>query len=164
MPIDFVAVDFPQANRLTAHILAAMISARTKAALEAAKARGVQLCRQLDGSARGDAAKTAKADKRALILPMKEDGASLRQIADAARTVAASRPRAAGNGALSPSSGYWTGRSRTAPPPMPDIGRVTKAGKLSITAGRHKRQRRQSVARSFQTKCRTDLVIVLGMP
>jgi DNA invertase Pin-like site-specific DNA recombinase len=48
--VEFTAVDFPQANRLTIHILAAvaeheaaMISARTKAALGAAKVRGVTL-------------------------------------------------------------------------------------------------------------------------
>lgn len=48
--VEFVAVDFLQANRLTIHILAAvaeheakMISDRTKAALQAAKARGTVL-------------------------------------------------------------------------------------------------------------------------
>lgn len=57
--VEFVAVDFPQANCLTAHILAAlaeheaaMISARNKAALAAAKARGVVL-----GGQRGDLAR-----------------------------------------------------------------------------------------------------------
>jgi DNA invertase Pin-like site-specific DNA recombinase len=48
--VDFVCCDFPSANRLTLHILAAvaeherdMISARTKAGLAAARARGVRL-------------------------------------------------------------------------------------------------------------------------
>src|SRR3954453_5885964 len=109
--VDFVAVDLPQANRLTVHILAAvaeheakMISERTKAALAAAKARGVKLgnpanlCRQLDGSAKGNAAKTAKAAKRAadllpLILPMKAGGASLRQIADGLNRCGVPAPR-----------------------------------------------------------------------
>jgi len=50
--VEFVAVDMPYANKLTMHILAAvakheceMISARTKAALAQAKARGVKLGR-----------------------------------------------------------------------------------------------------------------------
>jgi DNA invertase Pin-like site-specific DNA recombinase len=48
--VEFVAVDIPQANKLTIHILAAvaqhereMISERTKAALQAAKKRGQRL-------------------------------------------------------------------------------------------------------------------------
>jgi len=48
--VEFEAVDMPQANRLTVHIMAAMaehearaISDRTKAALAAAKARGTRL-------------------------------------------------------------------------------------------------------------------------
>jgi DNA invertase Pin-like site-specific DNA recombinase len=48
--VEFVAADMPDANKLTVHIMAAMaeyereaISQRTKAALEAAKARGTKL-------------------------------------------------------------------------------------------------------------------------
>lgn len=50
--VDFVALDFPQANKFTLHIMAAMaeheallISQRTKAALASAKIRGIQLGR-----------------------------------------------------------------------------------------------------------------------
>jgi DNA invertase Pin-like site-specific DNA recombinase len=64
--VDFVAVDMPTANRLTIHILAAvaehereMISARTKAALAQAKARGTRLGnpRPLDALALANAAR-----------------------------------------------------------------------------------------------------------
>jgi DNA invertase Pin-like site-specific DNA recombinase len=48
--VDFLAVDMPQANKFTLHVLAAMAkheremtSRRTKAALQAARARGVRL-------------------------------------------------------------------------------------------------------------------------
>ena len=53
--VEFVACDNPHATRLTLHILAAvaehereMIAARTKAALQAAKGRGVRLGRNGD--------------------------------------------------------------------------------------------------------------------
>jgi DNA invertase Pin-like site-specific DNA recombinase len=64
--VEFTAVDFPQANRLTVHMLAAvaeheaaMISARTKAALGAAKARGVVL-----GGRRGSVERMARIGRK----------------------------------------------------------------------------------------------------
>jgi DNA invertase Pin-like site-specific DNA recombinase len=60
--VDFEAVDLPQANKLTVHIMACMaedeasaISVRTKAALAAGKARGTKL-----GGYRGDIQSVAR--------------------------------------------------------------------------------------------------------
>lgn len=98
--VDFLAVDFPSANRLTVHILAAvaeherrMISERTAAALGAAKARGVKLGGDrgnlpsvaVKGAAASAAVRKAHADKRAadlapLMRKLRLDGLSLRQI------------------------------------------------------------------------------------
>lgn len=76
--VEFVAVDFPTANRLTIHILAAVaeheaaaISSRTKAALAAAKARGVVLggnrgsVPTAEAVAKSVAVRVAKADAHA---------------------------------------------------------------------------------------------------
>lgn len=93
--VDFVAVDNPHATKLLIHMLAAFaeherdqISARTKAALSAAKARGVRLGNPHPevAAAKGRAvleaeAAPAKARALPLIVRMREEGASLREIA-----------------------------------------------------------------------------------
>jgi DNA invertase Pin-like site-specific DNA recombinase len=98
--VDFVACDMPQANRLTLHVLAAvaehereMISARTKAALKAAKERGVRLGNPRlkpgtpEAAAKARARKSVKAQERArdlapMIQRARREGAnSLRQLA-----------------------------------------------------------------------------------
>lgn len=88
---DFVAVDMPNADKFTIHIFAALaeeegrrISQRTKAALAAAKARGVQL-----GSAGAilaqrnrEAAQARAHDLAAMVIAIRGDGArTYREIA-----------------------------------------------------------------------------------
>lgn len=112
--VDFVAVDFPQANRLTIHILAAVaeheaqaISTRTKAALAAAKARGTSLGgdrgnirqiaakgRQIAAMVRSKAADMKAQDVAATIAEIDATGSMpLRQIAAALDARAIPAPR-----------------------------------------------------------------------
>jgi DNA invertase Pin-like site-specific DNA recombinase len=89
--VEFVAVDNPHATRLTLHILAAvaeherhMIADRTKAALQAAKARGVRLGRH--GTDRLAPANHAAAMERArqlapVLAELKASGMSARRMA-----------------------------------------------------------------------------------
>ena len=99
--VDFVACDQPLASRLTLHILAAVaedearrISERTKAALQAAKARGVKLGspRAVETSAIARAARSAYANKanastRAVIREIQ--GAGISTLAGIAKTLEA---------------------------------------------------------------------------
>lgn len=104
--IDFLAVDNPNANRLTIQILAAVaedelarISTRTKAALQAYKARGGKLgaqdprCRRLSpddarkGQQRGsrktaENASKAYRDLEPVMAELRKNGKTFRQIAD----------------------------------------------------------------------------------
>jgi DNA invertase Pin-like site-specific DNA recombinase len=103
--VEFVAVDNPHATRLTLHILAAvaeherlMIAERTKAALQAAKARGVRLGRH--GAERLAPAYRAEAMERARQLaPMLAEFTnarmSLRQMAMQLTTLGVPTPRGA---------------------------------------------------------------------
>ena len=97
--VDFVAVDMPEANKLTVHILAAvaehereMISQRTKAALAAAKERGIQLgnptnlseARSKSLEARSDQADQFAANVLPVIRSVQSSGTrTLRDIAEA---------------------------------------------------------------------------------
>lgn len=99
--VEIMAADMPEANRFVLHIMAAVaeqegraISERTKAALAAAKARGVKLgwamperaSEQRQAARKGAAVNKARARAHALnVMPVIEQsrsgGASLRQIA-----------------------------------------------------------------------------------
>jgi DNA invertase Pin-like site-specific DNA recombinase len=118
--VEFTAVDFPQANRLTVHILAAvaeheaaMISARTKAALRAARARGVSLgtpnhdliARHAHKGTQASASvRSAAAQKRAAdILPVIESVQ-----ADGVTTLAGIAETLNGRGIPAPRGGSWS--------------------------------------------------------
>ncbi|MGE5548240.1 MAG: recombinase family protein [Solirubrobacterales bacterium] len=115
--VEFVAVDMPNANRLTVGIMALVaedeverISARTKAALAAAKARGVRLgnpgnlSNRTVGSVRGNERQAALADKRAVdLLPVV---AAIR-IAGAT-TLRAIAAELNGRAITAPRGGVWT--------------------------------------------------------
>ena len=113
--VEFTAVNFPQANRLTVHILAAvaeheakMISERTKAALAAAKRRGVKLsgdrgarltakARQAGWEARQTPANERAADLAPVVAEIQASGArSLRAIAAGLNKRGVSTPRGTG--------------------------------------------------------------------
>jgi DNA invertase Pin-like site-specific DNA recombinase len=112
--VKFVAVDLPQANELTVHIMASMaeyeakaISARTKAALQAAKARGTELgglrwdITQVGDKGRKAALQTRQenaAKYRADVLPLiqekqRQGATTLRSIADALNAEGTPAPR-----------------------------------------------------------------------
>jgi len=112
--VKFVAVDLPQANELTVHIMAAMaeyeakaISARTKAALAAAKARGTELgglrwdLSSVSHKGRREALKVRREAQQLFsgdILPIiqekqRQGAASLRQIAAALNEDGTPAPR-----------------------------------------------------------------------
>ncbi len=104
--VDFVAADNPHANKLTVHILAAvaeeerdMIAARTRAALKAAKARGVKL--GANGRVLAERHKLEAAERLVPIAGelrgLKGQGLSLRQIAAALND----------RGVQSPGGGHW---------------------------------------------------------
>jgi len=94
--VEFVAVDAPFANKLLVHILAAfaehertLISDRTKAALAAAKARGVQLGangRRLAAKHRAEAQQFAEETRLGIEIAFRNGAQTLAQIAESLNT------------------------------------------------------------------------------
>jgi DNA invertase Pin-like site-specific DNA recombinase len=112
--VEFIAVDNPHANKLTIHILAAVaqhereiISARTSAALQAAKARGKRLGNPKLSEARRHAvlARKEKADRySANVLPVIREiqRSGVQSLRGVARALAARGIRTARGGAWTP--------------------------------------------------------------
>lgn len=118
--VDFVACDFPEANRLTVHILAAVaehealiISARTKAALSAAKTRGRSLGGQRGSVSRmtGMAALGARMSARARQQKAADRNSDLMPLIEEIRTGGAKSLRAIADGLNR--AGFTTARGGT---------------------------------------------------
>jgi DNA invertase Pin-like site-specific DNA recombinase len=104
--VEFVACDNPYATRLTLHILAAvaehereMISARTKAALQAAKARGVRLGR--------NAERLAPANRAAALDHANQIKGVLAQLAGSGMTTREIAAELTARGITTPRGGRW---------------------------------------------------------
>jgi DNA invertase Pin-like site-specific DNA recombinase len=104
--VEFVACDNPHATRLTLHILAAvaehereMISARTKAALQAAKARGVRLGR--------NAERLAPANRAAALDHANQIKDVLAQLAGAGMSTREIAAELTARGITTPRGGRW---------------------------------------------------------
>lgn len=107
--VEFICADFPTANDLTIHIIAAVaqheaatVSARTTAALKAAKARGVVLGKSMsaDKAVKGHNTQTEIADRNAqkvqtTINGLSSSGMSLRAIAQELNAMGVVTPRKA---------------------------------------------------------------------
>ena len=125
--VEFIAVAFPQANKLTVHILAAvaeheavLISQRTKAALAVAKARGVRLGNPTPQIA-AHASTGAQASAMVRTKAAQSRAADLRPILEAHRAAAMAEGRPGhlrdmaaylnGKGIPGPRGGLWHGNS-----------------------------------------------------
>jgi DNA invertase Pin-like site-specific DNA recombinase len=103
--LSFRVASMPQADKFQLHIYAALaeqerefISLRTKAALAEAKSRGVKLGGLRDATMRRNEVVKANADSRAkkleaIVLPLKQSDASLRDIATALNGAGIGTPR-----------------------------------------------------------------------
>jgi DNA invertase Pin-like site-specific DNA recombinase len=113
--VEFVACDFPHANRLTLHILAAvaehereMISARTKAALQAAKARGQRLGGYREGAPKVDQKLGAQAVQKAAEDYAREVAPTMRELRQGGLSLREVAAEMDARGIRTPRGGQWT--------------------------------------------------------